>query len=120
MAGDVVSERLERLARKLLVGELQLLQADDIGLALSQPVQRELEPGAKSVDVPGGNPHRRSCRRCARSSTGHGPGAFGLLIEPKNMDILQCVAALNREVARIMATVAGALRSVVLDCWSDV
>ena len=34
--GDVVAERLERLARKGVVDALGLLQADDVGLALAR------------------------------------------------------------------------------------
>jgi len=76
VAHDVVSERLEWLVGKLFVGQFEFLQADDVGLAFSQPVDRELESSTKSVDIPGRNPHRLPRRQRARSSIGFGPGLF--------------------------------------------
>ena len=53
--GELVAEQLgERV-----VGELGLLQADHVGLALVEPGQQPRQPLLERVDVPGRDPHRR-------------------------------------------------------------
>ena len=44
--GDVVAERLERLAREGLVHAFDLLQADDVGRALLEPGQQVVHAAA--------------------------------------------------------------------------
>ncbi len=51
----VVAGPADLLVRELLVGELQLLEADDVGLPLGEPVEHEVEAGAQAVHVPGGD-----------------------------------------------------------------
>ena len=58
MHGGLVAGSLERGVGKLLVAELQLLQAHQVGLALAQPVQHEVEAGPQAVHVPGRRAHR--------------------------------------------------------------
>ncbi len=48
-----VAERLERLARKQLVGGLGLLQAQDVGLHLGKEPGDVVGPQADGIDVPG-------------------------------------------------------------------
>jgi hypothetical protein len=57
--GDIVTERLERLARKRVVDAFGLLQADDVRLALSQPGHRRVKALLDRIDIPGGNTHGR-------------------------------------------------------------
>ena len=47
---------------KVLVLELELLDADDVGLTRAQPVQHEVQPRPQAVDVPGGDAHARIVR----------------------------------------------------------
>jgi hypothetical protein len=58
--GDLVAAlgqlRAQQLG-ELVVGELGLLQADDVRRALVQPGQQPRQPLLDRVDVPGGDPH---------------------------------------------------------------
>ena len=54
---DIVAQRLDLGARELLVDRLDLLQADDVGRALGQPVGEVADAGADAVDVPGDDFH---------------------------------------------------------------
>jgi hypothetical protein len=59
--GHLVAARRELLAQQGgegLVGELGLLQADDVGPPLVQPRQHPRHPLLGRVDVPGRDPHR--------------------------------------------------------------
>jgi hypothetical protein len=56
----------ERGARELGVGRLQLLQRDDIGLGLRQPLEQERQAAVDAVDVPGRDLQRRRSRRGRR------------------------------------------------------
>jgi hypothetical protein len=47
----------EHVVRELVVLELQLLQSDDVGLAIAQPREQQIETGAQAVDVPGRDAH---------------------------------------------------------------
>src|SRR5262245_36467840 len=58
-----VALRLEGVAREELVGELELLETEEVGLALAQPEPHEVEPRAQPVHVPGGDGHRRDGTR---------------------------------------------------------
>jgi hypothetical protein len=53
-----VTGRLDLLARNILVGRLQLLQADYVRLLLGQIFHQPLEPGANAVEVVGDDLHR--------------------------------------------------------------
>ena len=53
MHGDVVAERLERLARKGIVDAFGFLQADDVGLAFGEPGHRGIEALGYNVAVHG-------------------------------------------------------------------
>ena len=55
----VVPERGERQVRERLVRELRLLQAEDVGPCVAQPLLDPLLAGLQRVDVPGGDPHAR-------------------------------------------------------------
>ena len=54
----VVAEGRERELREALVGELGLLQAQDVGLGVPEPLLDARQAGLQRVDVPGGDPHR--------------------------------------------------------------
>ena len=54
----VVAERLEGQRREGVVGQLGLLQAQDVGLVLGQPLLDPGEAGLQRVHVPGGDAHR--------------------------------------------------------------
>src|SRR5690606_14922139 len=54
---DVIAERLDLEAWKAFVDRLDLLQADDVGIALLQPGEQIVDPGADAVDVPGDDLH---------------------------------------------------------------
>ena len=43
--------------RKVGIGNLELLEADDIGIGSAQPVEESGQPGANRIDVPGGEFH---------------------------------------------------------------
>src|SRR5581483_11228769 len=60
MHRHVVAERLQRLPREGIVGALDLLQADDVGLALLEPGLEAIHALANRIDVPGGNPHEKA------------------------------------------------------------
>src|SRR3569623_1577807 len=75
---DVVAERLDRLARKRLIDAFDLLQADEIGLALLQPCQQMIEALAHRVDVPCRDAHGR-CQIEKLVPQPHEAVAFGLL-----------------------------------------
>ena len=53
----LVARAAKASAGKARVGQLRLLQADDVGLALGQPLLHPLEPGVEGVDVPGREAH---------------------------------------------------------------
>ncbi len=55
-----VAGGLELGVRELLVGQLELLQPHQVGLARAQPVQHEVEPRPQTVDVPTGDTHEDS------------------------------------------------------------
>ena len=55
--GDIVTECLERLARKRVVNAFGFLQADNVRLALSQPGHRGIQPLLDRIHIPGGNSH---------------------------------------------------------------
>src|SRR5690606_2114694 len=57
MGLDVVAEVLEHRPREEAVLDLDLLEAEDLGLDLAGPLHRAVEPRADSVDVPGGDSH---------------------------------------------------------------
>src|SRR5215472_5945708 len=58
--GDVVTERLERFARKSIVDAFGFLQADDVRLALCKPCHRGIEALFDRAYVPSGYAHGRS------------------------------------------------------------
>jgi len=64
-----VAGRLDLRARELVVGELQLLEADHVGLPLAEPLEHEVEPRPQAVDVPGGDAHPDSNPLVARVSS---------------------------------------------------
>src|SRR5215472_335791 len=66
--GDVVTERLERFARKSIVDAFGFLQADDVRLALGKPCHRGIDALFDRVYVPGGDAHGRS--RASQSEAG--------------------------------------------------
>ncbi len=53
-----VVQRGEGLAREVLVGQLGLLETDDVGLQPTQPLGHTLEASIEAVDVPGSEAHR--------------------------------------------------------------
>src|SRR2546430_14513799 len=53
----VVTERLEGQLRERVVGELGLLQAQDVGMRVLEPLLDAGEAGFQRVDVPGGEAH---------------------------------------------------------------
>ncbi len=55
--GEIIAERLERLAREGVVDAFGLLQADDVGLALGEPGDRGIDALLDRIDVPGGDAH---------------------------------------------------------------
>ena len=55
--GAIVAEAFEKLRGKALVGGLDLLQTDDIGRGLGEPVLDGIEPRLHRIDVPGGDFH---------------------------------------------------------------
>jgi hypothetical protein len=54
---DIITQRLDLEPRKPIVLRLDLLQADDVGVGLLQPVQQIVDAGAHAVDVPGHDLH---------------------------------------------------------------
>ena len=61
VGGDLVAALLQLPAQQLgerLVGELRLLEADDVGAPLVEPRQQPRHALPHRVDVPGGDPHR--------------------------------------------------------------
>src|SRR5436190_847430 len=52
----------------LLDLRLDLLQTDDVGLRLADPLQKLLVSRANPVDVPGGDFHRRRSLSCPRNA----------------------------------------------------
>ena len=68
----LVAERREGQRREGGVGQLGLLHADDVGLALGQPLLDPLEAGVEGVDVPGREAH--GDRRYRRATAPHRPG----------------------------------------------
>ena len=74
MAGDLVAAGGELGAEQLVerrVGELGLLQADDVGLALVEPRQQAREPLLDRVDVPGRDAHRAYPSDSLRRGSGY-------------------------------------------------
>ncbi len=73
----VVPEALEGQLRERVVGELGLLEAQDVGLGVLQPLLDPGEAGLQRVDVPGGEAHSilEPTRRRRRGSPGSRPGA---------------------------------------------
>src|SRR5262249_2654576 len=72
--GALVPQRPEGEGGKGLVGDLRLLQADDVGLHFGQPALDAREADLQRVDVPGGDAHAVILpRQWARS--GCGPGS---------------------------------------------
>src|SRR5262249_44439622 len=67
MNGDIVAERLERLARKRIIDAFGFLQAHDVWLALVEPGHRRIKALLDRIDIPGGDAHG-SQRPRARSS----------------------------------------------------
>src|SRR5262249_31549107 len=63
MDGDVVAEVAEDLGWKCRVLDLGLLQADDVGAGVLEPVDRGLGAGPDAVDVPGRDTHGRTTSR---------------------------------------------------------
>ena len=64
--GDLVAALGELVAEELgerVVGELRLLQADDVRAALVQPRQQPRHPLLDRVDVPGRDPHAADYRQ---------------------------------------------------------
>src|SRR5215212_8322414 len=60
MSGDLVAAPGQLVAeqvRKRIVGELRLLEADDVRLPLVEPRQQARHALLQRVDVPGGDPH---------------------------------------------------------------
>ncbi len=55
--GHAVTQLIEDFSGKLVVGKLEFLHPDNIGLARFEPEPGEIEPCPKPVYVPGGNPH---------------------------------------------------------------
>lgn len=55
--GRFITSCLEDFRRELVVGHLELLQAQDIDRIGGEPVEDMLEAGGEGVDVPGGNFH---------------------------------------------------------------
>ncbi|MGY3467590.1 hypothetical protein ACVW0I_004461 [Bradyrhizobium sp. LM6.11] len=55
MGDHVVAERLDLQPREGLVDAFDLLEADDVRLALLQPGQQQINPLPDRVHVPGGN-----------------------------------------------------------------
>jgi hypothetical protein len=54
---DVVAEVLEGLPREGGILDLDLLEADDVGLHFADPLHGALDPGADAIDVPGRDSH---------------------------------------------------------------
>ncbi len=74
VAGDRVAAGGELACEQLVerrVGELGLLQADDVGLALVEPRQQAREPLLGRVDVPGRDPHRAYASDSLRRGSGY-------------------------------------------------
>src|SRR5581483_769128 len=76
--GGVVAKAFKGQRRKLLVDALDLLQAGDVRLGLSEPGEDGLKPRVDRVHVPGGDTHARKLRR-ARPSP---PWAGARLLTP--------------------------------------
>jgi hypothetical protein len=61
MCSDGISPTVELVTEQLsecIVGELRLLKADDVGLALVQPRQEPGNPLLDRVHIPGRYPHQ--------------------------------------------------------------
>ena len=71
---ELVAERPEVQRRRLLVGELRLLHAQDVRLVALGPGQHPLEAGLQRVDVPGREAHRFEHRPTGAGPTPAGPG----------------------------------------------
>jgi hypothetical protein len=55
---DVVAQRLDLEPWERLVDDLDLLQGDDVGRGLLQPLEQRADASADAVDVPRRNPHQ--------------------------------------------------------------
>jgi hypothetical protein len=52
-----IASRFDRLARKVGLGDLQFLQADDVGFSGGEPAEKMVETAVHAVDVEGRDPH---------------------------------------------------------------
>ena len=66
---DAVAHLLDLEARELVVGGLDLLQHDDVGVGVAQPVEQRRQPRLDAVDVEGGDLHPRFHGHGRRAST---------------------------------------------------
>ena len=79
--GGLVAQGRERQGGKSGIGHLRLLQAQDVGLCVAEPLLELAETCLQGVDVPGRDAHPDSvaCRRPRRNAARcWAPGAYGL------------------------------------------